>query len=423
MKKIGFLLLLVILVLIGFAVFNRDTGESAQDPQTGRRAQGRGMQRMPMTVELAQVARQSLSQRMMVVGNLIGETTVDAVPKISGRLQQVYVRLGDRIDQGQPIARIEDREIREQVKQAEASLEVAEATLRQREADLKHAESNLMRFRNLHAAQLISKQVLDEAEARFQVASAQLDLARAQITQARSRLEELQINLNNTVITSPVSGFVARRELDPGAWVTPNSSFISVVDINPVRLVANIVEKDLRRLARGLTAEVEVDAYPGEKFLGRVTRVSPVLDPATRTAPIEVEVSNNDLRLKPGMYARVHFVVERRDQTLVVPAMALVTQDGVRGVFIAENAATARFHPVQIGLEQGQHVEILSGLKEGDQVITTGASALRDGATINVSRPSDPVQTETEPRFPGGRPETLPPGTNAGAPPRRPNTR
>ena len=164
-----------------------------------------------------------------------------------------------------------------------ASFDVSPATIRQREADLRLAQTNLDRSRNLYERQLIPKQTFDDTDARYQAAAAQLDLARAQFAQAQARLDELKINLSNTIITSPVSGFVGKRVLDPGGWVTPNTPFISVVDIGVVRLVANIVEKDIRRITEGLPAMVEVDAYPGEQFMGKVAHVAPVLDPATRT--------------------------------------------------------------------------------------------------------------------------------------------
>ncbi len=239
-----------------------------------------------------------MAEQMTVVGNLVGAATVQAAPKINGRLLSVTVRMGDRVTRGQTMARLEDSEIQEQVRQAEASFKVAEATVRQREADLRFSETNLDRSRSLFERQLLSKQTLDDAESRQQASAAQLDLARAQLAQSQARVEELRINLTNTVVTSPVTGFVGSRTLDPGAWVTPNTAFISVVDISTVRLIANVVEKDLRRISAGLVAEVGVDAYPGEQFMGKVARVAPVLDPATRTAQIEVEIANPQGRLE-----------------------------------------------------------------------------------------------------------------------------
>jgi HlyD family secretion protein len=359
---------------------------------------GGGGPRLPMTVELAAVSRADLSERITVVGNLVGAATVAAAPKINGRLQTVTVRMGDRVTRGQTLARLEDSEIQEQVRQAEASFRVAEATVRQREADLRFSDTNLERSRSLFDRQLVSKQTLEDAESRQQASAAQLDLARAQLAQSQARVEELRINLTNTVIASPVTGFVGSRVLDPGAWVTPNTEFLSVVDISTVRLVANVVEKDLRRIAAGLVAEVGVDAYPGEQFMGKVARVAPVLDPATRTAQIEVDIANPQARLKPGMYANVRFTVEQRNQTLVVPTNAVVDWEGKRGVFVPGDGDTASFQSVTFGLQDQTHAEVASGLKEGDRVITTGAAALREGDRIVLA----------------GQPETAPAAAGTG---------
>ena len=138
-----------------------------------------------MTVEVAPVRREAVSEQITVVGNLIGAATVEVVPKVSGRLQTVSVQLGDRVANGQPIAVVEDREIHEQVKQAEASFGVSRASIKQREADLKFNETALERARNLFDRQLLPRQSLDDADAKYQAAVAQLDLARAQFAQSR----------------------------------------------------------------------------------------------------------------------------------------------------------------------------------------------------------------------------------------------
>ena len=344
-----------------------------------------GGQRLPMTVEMASVKRADMSSEVTVVGNLIGRATVEAGPKVAGRLESVSVRLGDRVSRGQVIAKVEDRELQEQVKQAKASFDVSAATIRQREADLRLAQTNLDRSRNLYERQLIPKQTFDDTDSRYQAAAAQLDLARAQFAQTQARLDELKINLSNTIITSPVSGFVAKRVLDPGGWVTPNTAFISVVDIGVVRLVANIVEKDIRRITQDLPASVEVDAYPGEKFTGRVAHIAPVLDPATRTGQIEVDIANPDFRLKPGMYAKVAFTVDKKDNALVIPTAALVDLGGNRGVFLAsqgEQGQVASFKKVDIGIVNQTLAEVTSGLTEGENIVTTGAGALREGDRI-----------------------------------------
>jgi RND family efflux transporter MFP subunit len=411
MRKTVLIVIVAVVGLAGFMVYGRSKDAAATGAAgTGTAAAGRGggrAGRPPMPVEFATAKRAPLAERVLVVGNLIGAATVQAVPKINGRLQSVDVQLGDPVRRGQIIAKVEDREIQEQVRQAEAAYRVAEATIRQREADLKLAQTNLERNRSLLDRQLLPKQTFDDTDARHQAAVAQLDLAKAQFEQSKARLDELKINLSNTVISSPVDGFVGKRFLDPGASVSPNVPVASLVDIRTVRMVANLVERDVRRVTVGTHADIDVDAYPGETFTGRVSRVAPIFDPATRTAEMEIEVPNPGFRLKPGMYSRVQLTVATKPDAITVPSNAVVRLDGKTGVFVAQprggssaqgehtgttgaapasngddKTLTAKFVPIETGITDGQHVEIVSGVSDGARIITTGAGALKDGDRI-----------------------------------------
>ena len=344
-----------------------------------------GGPRVPMTVELGTAKRGDLAAHLTVVGNLIGLQTVEVAPRVGGRLLSVSVQLGDSVRRGQTIAKVEDREVAEQVRQAEASMEVSKATIRQREADLRVAELNYDRSKNLFSRQLLAKQALDDAESRYLAAVAQLDLSKAQQAQNEARLQELKFNLNNTIITSPVDGFVGRRNVDPGAMVNTNTAIASVVDISRLKLVVNVVEKDLRMVNPGDVGVVEVDAYPGEKFNGRIARVAPVLDPATRTAPIEIEIPNSGNRLKPGMYARISLAVEERKNALVAPKSAVIDFENKRGVWQPNADNRAQFVPVTLGIEGPETVEIVSGLKDGDRFVTTGATAVRNNDQLIIA--------------------------------------
>jgi RND family efflux transporter MFP subunit len=401
MRRTIIIVIIAVVALAGVLVYNRN-GDTPGDPPGGagaggRGGAGRGPIRPPMPVEFATVKRAPVAEQILVVGNLIGAATVQVVPRVNGRLQSVSVKLGDPVRQGQIIARVEDSELQEQVKGAEASHKVAQASIRQREADLKLAQSSLDRSRSLFERQLLPQQTFDDVDARHQAALAQLDLARAQFEQSKARLDELKVTLSNTLIVSPVDGFVGKRFLDPGAFASTNAPVASVVDIRTVRMVANLVEKDMQRVPAGTSANVEVDAYPGEKFRGRVGRVAPVFDPATRTAEIEIEVPNGDFRLKPGMYSRVQLTIATKADAVTVPRNALVDLEGKSGVFIAaptetpqgtrggdqaQKTLTAKFLAVQTGIRDGENVEIIAGLRDGTQVITTGAGALKDGDRI-----------------------------------------
>ncbi|MDA1093785.1 MAG: efflux RND transporter periplasmic adaptor subunit [Acidobacteria bacterium] len=399
MRKLG-VIGLVVAVAGGVAVYSGmfSSGEPAAPAGPAGRQGGGGFggfgrgggPRVPMTVEMGKVTRGDLSAQLSSVGSLIGLQTVDVAPKTGGRLTSVSVQLGDRVRRGQVLAKIEDREILQQVAQAEASLAVAKATIRQREADLKVAELNFERSKNLFGRQLLAKQALDDAESRYMASVAQLDLSTAQLAQTDARLQELRINLQNTSVTSPVDGFVGKRSVDPGAMVSQNSAIASVVDISQLRLIVNVVEKDIRMVTVGDSGVVEVDAYPGEKFQGRIARVAPVLDPATRTASMEVEIPNGDNRLKPGMYARVVLTVEERKDTLVVPKIAVVDFESQRGVWVPNEDNRARFVPIQMGIEDVNRIEVRGGLAEGDSIVTTGATAVRNNDQLVIAGAGDP---------------------------------
>ena len=402
-----FVVIAIVVAVVGgaaayFGLFSRG-GEAASGPQAGgpggQRPQGGGpggggfggpgggggFPRVPMTVELGTAKRGDLAAHLTVVGNLIGLQTVDVAPRTSGRLLSVNVQLGDRVRRGQVLAKVEDREIVEQVRAAEASQEVAKATIRQREADLNVSQLNFERSKNLFSRGLLAKQALDDAESRYLASVAQLDLSKAQLSQNDARLQELRINLQHTSVTSPVDGFVGKRNVDPGAMVNTNTAIASVVEISRLKLVVNVVEKDLRMVTAGDTGIVEVDAYPGEKFNGRIARVAPVLDPATRTASIEIEIPNSDARLKPGMYARISLTVEERKNTLVAPKNAVIDFENKRGVWMPSEDRRAHFVPVTLGIEGPEQIEILAGLKEGDRFVTTGAAAVRNNDQLIIA--------------------------------------
>jgi RND family efflux transporter MFP subunit len=398
--------IVILLAVAGAAGCSRDDGNGGNPSSAGGRG-GPGMgARPPMPVEFTTVKRAPVAEQVLVVGNLIGAATVEIVPRVNGRLQDVSVRLGDPVRRGQLIAKVEDREIQEQVRQQEAAFKVSQASIRQREADLTLAKTNLDRSKSLYERQLLPQQTFDDTQARFEAALAQVDLAKAQFEQSKARLDELKINLSNTEIVSPVDGFVGKRYLDPGAFTGNNAPVAAVVDIRTVRLVANLVERDVKRVRVGTPGRVEVDAFPGEVFSGKVSRVAPVFDPSTRTAEMEIEVPNGGFRLKPGMYARVSLTIDTRANALTLPRNAIVDVEGKTGVFVAgppppspqgssgqqaggdAKVMSAKFQPVSTGIRDGEHVEIVAGLQEGAQVITSGAGALKDGDRIVPATPA-----------------------------------
>lgn len=188
-------------------------------------------------------------------------------------------------------------------------------------------------------------------------------------------------------VKSDAKGVVARILLNPGASVNPNSPILNLVDLDTVKVVAAVDEKKIRFIGLGKPATITLEAFPGEIFSARVTNISPIADPVARTIDVELSISNASHRLKPGMYAEVEWVESRRT-SLVIPLVSVVDRGGQKGVFTAGDGR-ARLVPITVGAVVGDVIEVLSGLKGDERVVTTGAGQLNDQDKITiVERPA-----------------------------------
>jgi RND family efflux transporter MFP subunit len=224
------------------------------------------------------------------------------------------------------------------------------------------------------------------------VAQAQLNVARAQFLQAEAGLRQLRIRLDQTQITSPIDGLIGRRFVDAGVQLSTANPVVTVVNIDTVKLVANVAERDVVKLQEGAVGEVVVDALPGRSYAGQVANVSPLLDPQTRTAEVEILIPNEDGQLRAEMFARVNLELASKTDVLRIPRQALVVRGEAQGVYRIDDEGRAQFQIIQIGLSEANWVEVTAGLSAGDQVITLGSNLLKDGDTVRVAgeRPTSP---------------------------------
>jgi RND family efflux transporter MFP subunit len=399
LKKI--LILLILLLASGGAVFyglgvgkgDAEKGTPAQERRGERRSGGGGGR--SVSVEVAKVEVGEAEEKLSYGGSLMAKSSVDLLAKVEGRLESLAVDVGDWVKEGELIARIEKDEIAEVVREAEAALEVAQATLRGKEVEMKNLARQLERAEELLKRQLIARQEFDTVQTQSLTAQAQTDLARAQVAQRRAILQNAQIRLSHTEVHSPISGYVGKKLLDRGAMVKGNTPIVSLVSLDPVRTVISLVEKDYARVNPGLEAAIAIDAYPGQSFVGRVVRVSPIMDRDTRTADIEIEIPNRNKVLKPGMFARVSLTLERKERRFLVPQAALVRTNDAVGVYKVERKQRrVKFTPVEIGITDSGNVEVIRGVAEGDLVVTYGAQFLKDGARVQISGGSGASKSE-----------------------------
>jgi len=198
-------------------------------------------------------------------------------------------------------------------------------------------------------------------------------------------LKSANIRLAYTVLRATEPGFIGERYVDEGSLLAPNSPVVSVIGIDTVIIRTTIIERVYGRIQIGQFAEIEVDAFPDMRFLGKVTQVAPMLEETSRVAKIEVEVPNDSLFLKPGMFAKLRVVLAEKDTAQIVPAEALVTRGGENGIFMVNDSSkTAQYIPVQLGIVTKEEVEILSP-RIGGSVVTLGQHLLEDGSPVILS--------------------------------------
>jgi len=338
-----------------------------------------------VSVQVAKVRIGDVEEKLSFVGSLMANASVMVAPKLAGRVEKLFVRVGDLVKEGQLVARLEKDELVEDLKEAEASLNVYKATLRGKEAELSNLKRKLERSKTLFEKDLIAREAVDTLETQVLSAGAQVELTKAQMAQMRSRLDNARIRLNYTEVISPFAGYVGKRFVDRGALVNSSSPLVMIVDLSRVKVIVSVVERDYRRISPGQLSSIAVDAYPGRRFEGKVARMAPVLDPETRTGEVEIELPNPGAVLKPGMFARVEVGVQSRRGVLLVPEGAQVKTARGYGLFKVQGSEPrAKLIAIKTGLRHKGWVEIEGPLKPGDQVVTLGSNLLRDGQRIRL---------------------------------------
>lgn len=388
---------------------------------TQKKAEPQRTKRAEIPVQVSPVVSKPITYAIAVTGDIAPLMQVDLFPKVSGYLERIHVNLGDSVRQGQTIAQIDRidylqkvREIEARVAQAKAQLtEIETGTrteeLRQAEEAVRGAQSRFEnaklqreRMEALYERQVISKKERDIAEMEFTVAEAQLTssqehlkllregareevkkVAQARLREMEAMLAQERIRLQHTQILAPFSGEISRKFLDAGALVSSSTPLVTLIHTETLKVVANILEKDIPLLKTGLKAKIMTESFPGKVFEGKITRISSALEPATRTLQTEIEIPNAGRLLKPSMFAKIELVLSQKPHALVIPQHAVVEERGLKTIYILkENQAFRR--TIVTGIEQFPYVEVLEGVSEGDRVVVRGQNALREGSTVRV---------------------------------------
>lgn len=339
-------------------------------------------QRPPVAVETAGVRHQPIQEALHLTGTIYPIYQYTVAPKVSGMVTKITKRIGDRVRRGETIATIDDGEYRQAFLQAEANLKIARANLAEARAQMDLSKKQLERVQYMEGKGIASVAELETATAEYNSMEARTQLAQAQVEQSEAALASAKIRLDYTVLAAPEPGLIGQRFVDEGTMVAATSPVASVVGIDKVIVRTTVVERVYGRILPGQAATVEADALPGKTFVGTVSRLAPRLDETSRVAQMEIEIANDSLELKPGMFCRVTVVLSSRDSAQVVPGQAIVARNGSSGVFVVKPGEDiARFVPVEIGITTPDMTEIVSPAIDG-QVVSLGHHLLQDSSSV-----------------------------------------
>lgn len=353
-----------------------------------------------ITVATATPLKQDLDIRLTYTADIIPNQAVNLFSRVDGYIGKIYVDKGDLVKANQLLVEIDHTDYQHAVNQAKANLAAARARVAQQDASVRNATLTLHRMKALIKDQFVSQQDLDNAQVSYDAAVAALDSLRAQVQQMEVAQAQAETNLAYSYIRAPFAGYVAERNLDLGAYVsgatagtsTTSRGILTLHEIQTVRILIEVVEKDVPLIQVGQKADVRAEAYPERIFEGTVTRIVQALNRATRTMTVEVDLPNKDHVLKGGMFARVEVLVGSHRDAIQIPIDAVSRLEDAQYVYIVREGKAQRM-PVEIGVREDNRVEITKGLDGSEQVIVSGKDLVHDGTAVQA-QPLSPVKSD-----------------------------
>jgi RND family efflux transporter MFP subunit len=340
---------------------------------------GKATSRPPPLVSVARVEARDVPVEVRAPVDLRPLIQADVGSKTLGYLDAVLVDRGDRVTRGQLLALVRPSDLPDQ-------LAAARSTLTQAQSSAALARTNYDRAKQLAPEAVVSQQELQQAQSQFAGAEAAQQAAQSQIA-------ALAVRLGETRIASPLTGVVVQRRLDPGSLVGPpgGGAIVTVARVDTLRVFITVSEHELAGISVGKDAHVEVDALPGRTFTGKVVRLAPALDAATRTLDAEVQLDNRAGQLYPGMYGRGAIIVETHPHMPVVPVGAVVLTNRQAFAFAVDPGGdVVHRRALTLGVDGGDWFEVKAGLHAGDEVVVAGTEALSDGMKVRAARGPDP---------------------------------
>jgi len=343
----------ILLILAGLALQGcLDHAVGNDDPAKSEAAE----QEPAIPVETATVASGDVAAFYSGTATLEADEQATVVAQITGVVLAVLAEEGEYVEAGQVLARVETNRYQLEVEKAEAAL--------------KRLETDYQRKKELFEKELVSADDFERVSSELQAQQAAYDLAR--------------LDLEYTNIRAPIAGYVSERLVRAGNLVKLHDPVYRVTSYDPLLAVLHVPERELRVLRNGLGVSMSLDAWPGQTFSGEVIRISPVIDPGTGTFRVTAKVMDHDGMLKPGLFGRVEILYDLHQDVPVIPRSAVITEDDSSHVFVVDGQGEAIRRPVQLGYERAGLVEVVTGVANGETVVTAGKGSLSDGVRVEV---------------------------------------
>lgn len=352
-------LLLLLIASLGLATACGSEGPSGEEEEAD--------ETRAVPVEAVAARQDAIEAFYSATATLEADGEAAVVPRVGGRITALQVEEGDMVAAGDVLARIDDERLK---------LELARS-----EAELRRLRQDLERQREMHERDMISTEAFERLQYEFEAQQAAHELAR--------------LELSYTAITAPIDGVVSERMIKIGNMVSTTEPVFRVTALDPLIATLHVPERELARLAPGQAAALSADALPGERFVGVIDRISPVIDADSGTFRVTVELSDPTGRLRPGMFGRFDIVYDRREQAVLVPVESVLIEDGEASVFVVTDGEAQR-RSVEVGYRNNGHYEIVSGIEPGESVVVTGQASLKSGARVLVLGQEPPQATSEQ---------------------------
>ena len=341
----------------------------------------------------AAVKIQTVKADNVVRESIVQNTSIDAVdrvkilPRVTGRLKNLYVLRGDTVKKGQTVAILEHDQQDALIDSVRAQVASAKADSEKAKAEMMNAKTNLDRYARLVKEGFSTQQQYDSIETAYTSAKASYNAALAREKQAAAELERVSSAKADYIMVAPIDGTVLDDySLTTGAMISPSSPLLDIADLSRLKATLKVPESKIFSVRPGMPVILRFDALPNEEFIGEVTRIDQYVDPSTRTSSVEIELDNKKTggKLRPGMFGQASIIEREIENAVLIPENALHESENRFYVLLEENGI-ARLREVSTGVRQGSMIHITKGLNEGDRVIIFGGNTLNDGDRVTVS--------------------------------------